>query len=399
MAARHNAHRGFDEEFRLDARSWISKNLPDSLIGVANPNAESDEAPAADFLLWKAAMVSKGWVVPTWPKEYGGGDLTQVEAVVLQEELKRAGAPHPAETMGVMMLGPALLEFGSQEQKLRHLPPIARDEVRWCQGYSEPGAGSDLAAVQTSAVDRGDHFLVNGRKIWTSGAQWADWCFALVRTDKSSKHRGISFLLIDMSSTGIDVQPIAMISGSSLFCEVQFTDLVVQKENLVGALNDGWTIGKRVLQYERTAASSDHLSSVMPSWSLSDLSSKHQQFDPSGGSLDSDLRSRLIDFEMRTEAFSSATRRASLEVQSGGPSASASVLKNVGAKLAQEKSELAIEVMGLQGLGWEGEGFDAEELEITRQWLFLKAFTIFGGTTEIQNNVIAKSILGMKNHE
>ena len=197
-------------------------------------------------------MGDKGWGVPTWPTAYGGGGLSPDQAKVLQKEMAAIGAWNPIGGMGTMMFGPTLLEYGSEEQKHRHIPPIAKGEIRWCQGFSEPGAGSDLASLQTKCEDKGDHWLVNGQKIWTSGAQWADWCFCLVRTDTTEKHEGISFLLIDMRTPGVEVRPIKLISGASPFCETFFTDVKVPKENLVGPLNGGWTIAKRLLQHERS---------------------------------------------------------------------------------------------------------------------------------------------------
>ncbi len=390
------------DDFRQEVRDWLSANFPKSLMGQAEVAAaalESDATPTPDHERWRKAMGAKGWGTPTWPKAYGGGGLGRAEARVLQEEMDRAGAWNPIGGMGVMMFGPTLLEYGDEEQKQRHIPPIVRGEVRWCQGYSEPGAGSDLASLQTSAVDKGKHFLVNGQKTWTSGGQWADWCFALVRTDTRKKHEGISFLLIDMKSPGIEVRPIRLISGSSPFCETFFTDVEVPKENLVGPLNEGWSIGKRLLRFERSEISGDNPAVVGTLWSFSELAKSYRDTDDEGRIADSDLRGRIIRHEMRNRAFAMTARRVMLESRAGGSSAATSVLKNVSAALAQERSELAVEIMGMNGLGWGGEGFSDIELDATRQLLSLKAVTIFGGTSEIQNNVIAKRILGMLDHQ
>ena len=242
------------DAFRQEAADWLAANFPKSLVGKENVLAtvEGDAAADPDAVAWKRAMGEKGWGTPTWPKAYGGGGLDFHQARVLQAEMARIGAWNPIGGMGVMMLGPTLLEFASEEQKQRHIPPICRGEIRWCQGYSEPGAGSDLASLKTKCEDKGDHWLVNGQKTWTSGGQWADWCFALVRTDTSKKHEGISFILLDMKTPGVEVRPIRMISGTSPFCETFFTDVKVPKENLVGVPGQGWTIGKRLLQHERT---------------------------------------------------------------------------------------------------------------------------------------------------
>src|SRR5580700_7194860 len=243
--------------FSTEVREWLEENFPPALKGkqqmIMMPDAGS--VRDKDYDRWRAAMGERGWGTPTWPAQYGGGGLNREQARLLQQEMNRIGAWNPIGGMGVMMFGPTLLEYGSEEQKRRHIPGIVRGEVRWCQGYSEPGAGSDLAALRTQCVAAGDYFVVNGQKIWTSGAQWADWCFCLVRTDNSKKHEGISFLLIDMTSPGIEVRPIKLISGNSPFCEVFFTDVKVPKGNLIGALNGGWTIGKRLLQHERTSLS------------------------------------------------------------------------------------------------------------------------------------------------
>jgi alkylation response protein AidB-like acyl-CoA dehydrogenase len=321
---------------------------------------------------------------------------------VLQSQMNTIGARNPIGGMGVMMFGPTLLEYGDEAQKQRHIPPIVRGEIRWCQGYSEPGAGSDLAALQTKAEDKGDHFLVNGQKIWTSGAQYAQWCFCLVRTDPKHKHEGISFLLIDMDDPGIEVRPIKLISGVSPFCETFFTDVKVPKENLVGPLNGGWTIGKRLLQHERSGLSGGGGSAgrFASGKSLDDLAKEYVGVDASGRIADPDMRSRIIRHQMEAKAFMLTLARAQAEAKGdSGPSAATSIMKNVGSKVGQERAELALEIMGSQGLGWEGEGFKSEELEQVRNWLGGKATTIYGGSAEIQNNIIAKRILGLLDHQ
>ena len=200
-------------------------------------------------------MGDKGWGVPTWPRAYGGGGLSSDEAKVLAQEMAAIGAYNPIGGMGVIMFGPTLLEYGTEVQKQEHIPAIVKGERMWCQGFSEPGAGSDLASLQTKAVDMGDHYVVDGSKIWTSGADKADWCFCLVRTDTSKKHEGISFLLIDMQGGGVEPRPIRLINDTAPFCETFFTDVKVPKANLMGPLNGGWTIAKRLLQHERQGIS------------------------------------------------------------------------------------------------------------------------------------------------
>ncbi len=393
------------DAFRTEVRDWIAANFPQSLKGkdrgLSAVEGPVEETP--DETRWREALGSKGWTVPTWPKDYGGGGLGRAEARVVQEELARAGATNPvAGTMGVMMFGPTLLEYGSEEQKREHIPAIAMGTVRWCQGYSEPGAGSDLASLQTFAEDAGDHYIVNGQKTWTSGGQWADKCFMIVRTDRSKKHEGITFLLCDMDTPGVETRPIRLISGASPFCETFFTNVHVPKANRVGEEGQGWTIGKRLLQHERNSLSGGGSTAgrMFAGPPLSEIAKRAVGVDGEGRIADPELRTRIIRHDMEARAFMLTLRRAQMEAKSNqGPSAATSIMKNVGARIMQERSELLIEIRGLAGLGWEGEGFSEDELAQVRMWLFGKAVSIYGGSTEIQNNVIAKRILGMLDHQ
>jgi len=391
-----------EDAFRTEVQQFLAEHFPvelknkgNALSGVEGP---TDETPAQTA--WREAVGKRGWGTPTWPKEYGGGGLTKGEARIVEQEFAKAGAYNPIGGMGVMMFGPTLLEYGSEAQKNEHIPPICRGEIRWCQGYSEPNAGSDLANLQTFAEDKGDHYIVNGQKTWTSGGQWADKCFAIVRTDKSDKHRGISFMLIDMDAPGVEVRPITMISGTSPFCETFFDNVKVPKENLVGEEGQGWTIGKRLLQHERTNISGGGSLARMMGHSLGEIAKKYGETDASGQLADKVLRDKIADFEIRWNSYLLTARRAVEESKAqGGVSEISSVLKKVGTKLSQERSELLIEIRGLQGLGWEGDEFTDGELEAVRGWLFGKATTIYGGSTEIQNNIIAKRVLGMLDHQ
>jgi alkylation response protein AidB-like acyl-CoA dehydrogenase len=391
------------DAFRAEARSWLEANFPASLKGKSGlMMQETGAALSGDADLWRQRMGDKGWGTPAWPKAYCGGGLAADEVKVLQQEMNRLGAWNPIGGMGTMMFGPTLLEYGNEEQKKRHIPPIVKGELRWCQGFSEPGAGSDLASLQTKCEDKGDHFLVNGQKIWTSGAQWADWCFCLVRTDPKNKHEGISFLLIDMRTPGIETRPIQLISGNSPFCETFFTDVKVPKENLVGQLNHGWTIAKRLLNFERQSLSGGGGGGArgMFGAAVEDLAKKYVGTDEAGRIADPDLRSRVIQHQMESRAFMMTLMRAAAEAKAGnGPSAAISIMKNAGSKVSQDRAELTLEIMGQQGLGWEGEGFQADELAAVRGWLGGKAFTIFGGSYEIQNNIISKRVLGLPDHQ
>jgi alkylation response protein AidB-like acyl-CoA dehydrogenase len=386
------------DAFRQTARAWLAENFPPSLAHRPAPGPGAEEGPETDDArLWKSRMGEKGWGVPTWPTQYGGGGLSPAQARVLAEEMKTIGTQNPIGGMGVMMFGPTLLEYGTEEQKARHLPPIARGDLRWCQGFSEPGAGSDLASLSTRAEDRGDHWLVNGQKIWTSGAHLADWCFCLVRTDTTKKHEGISFLLIDMKSPGVEPRPILLIAGNSPFCETFFTDVVVPKENLVGPLNGGWTIAKRLLQHERSglagAAGAQRAAVKVP---LPQMAKAYVGADEAGRIADPDLRHRITCYEMDLKAFQQTAARAALEARSNsGPSAATSIMKNAGSFLRRDGAELAVEIMGWRGLGWSGEPFDEDELAATRLLGSSKAGTIAGGSQEVQNNIIAKRILGL----
>jgi alkylation response protein AidB-like acyl-CoA dehydrogenase len=387
------------ETFRAEARDWLAAHFPASLKGRgALMTAEAAAPRGADVQAWTRAMGERGWGVPTWPGAYGGGGLSADEARILREEMSAIGAWNPIGGMGVMMFGPTLLEYGDEAQKRRHLPPIARGELRRCQGFSEPGAGSDLASLQTRCEDKGDHWLVNGQKIWTSGAQWADWCFCLVRTDTRRKHEGISFLLIDMRTPGIEVRPIRLISGNSPFCETFLTDVKVPKENLVGPLGGGWTIAKRLLQHERggLAGGGSGGRGSLFSGPVGDLAKAYVGVDAAGRIDDPDLRSRIIQHEMEARAFQLTAQRSATEARSNsGPSTATSIMKNAGTKIAQDRHELTLEILGTQGLGWSGEAFKTEEIAAVRGWLGGKAFTIYGGSAEIQNNIITKRILGL----
>ena len=389
------------DAFRTEAREWLEENFPKSLRkdpDIVSRAVMEGPKPTGDVDLWRQRIGAKGWGTPTWPKAYGGGGLSAAEAKVLAEEMARIGARNPIVGMGPGMFGHTLLEYGNEEQKKRHFPPICKGELRWCQGYSEPGAGSDLASLQTKAEDKGDHYLVNGQKIWTSGAQYADWCFCLVRTDNTKKHDGISFLLIDMHSPGVEARPIKMISGASGQCETFFTDVKVPKENLVGQLNGGWTIAKRLLQHERNGMGNrlGGAPAAQEKDGVVDLAKTYIGVDDKGRIADGDLRGRIIQHRMEEQALRQTVRRAAAESRgNSSPSAATSIMKNVSMKVMQDRSELTVEIMGSQGLGWTGDGYSPEELETVRGWLAGKAGSIYGGTQEVQNNIISKRILNL----
>ncbi len=391
------------EQFRQETRTWLEENCPPSM---RTPMPEEETVwggrnatyPNPDSKLWLDRMASRGWTAPTWPKEYGGGGLSKEESRVLQQELRRIKARPALSSFGIWMLGPALLEFANEEQKKEHLPKIVRGEIRWCQGYSEPGAGSDLAGLQTKCEDKGDHYLVNGQKIWTSYADKADWIFCLVRTDPTKKHEGISFLLFDMMSPGVEARPITMISGASPFCETFFTDVKVPKKNLVGELNKGWTIAKRLLQHEREMISGMGLGGVGAGGGIGSLEQVAKDYfgETDGKIASPSLRDHITRQKMDSKAFALTMMRSAEEAKAGqGPGAASSIFKYYGTELNKRRYELLLELMGTQALGWEGDGFNDGEINVTRSWLRSKGNSIEGGTSEIQLNVVSKRVLGL----
>lgn len=396
------------EAFRKEVRQWLEDNCPQSM---RTPMPEDEVVWGGrnavfrnqDSRLWLERMAGRGWTCPEWPAEYGGGGLDKAQSLILAEELQRIGARPPLVSFGISMLGPVLLEFGTHEQKAEHIPRIVRGEIRWCQGYSEPGAGSDLAGLGTKAVLDGDTYTVDGSKIWTSYADKADWIFCLVRTDfEVPKHNGISFLLIDMATEGVSTKPIDLISGSSVFCETFFDNVKVPAGNLVGRVNDGWTIAKRLLQHERTMISGFGLSSGRNNRGglTADLARTAMNYRGDADRLsDASLRDRIAQFDIDAQAFALTSQRSREESRaSEGPNATSSMLKNYGCELNKRRYELALEAVGSQALGWESiqDGdFNSAELDLTRQWLRSKGNSIEGGTYEIQLNVIAKRVLDL----
>jgi len=393
------------ETFRTETRAWLEENCPASM---RTPMPEDEvpwggrngQFPNPDTKVWLERMGAKGWTAPIWPTVYGGGGLSKDEHQVLQQELASIKARPALFSFGLWMLGPALLEFANEEQKLEYLPQIVRGEIRWCQGYSEPGAGSDLAGLQTKCVEDGDEYVINGQKVWTSYADQADWIFCLVRTDTSVKHEGISFILFDMASPGVEARPIRLISGSSPFCETFFSDVRVPKQNLVGELNAGWTIAKRLLQFERSSISNFGAVTGAAPVSLDQVALEYVGTTENGALADGSLRDRIAAHNMDAMGFNLTLQRVAAEAEQGsGPTAASSMFKSYGAKINQGRCELLIEALGHQALGWEGEGFSDTEISATRQWLRSKGNSIEGGTSEINTNVVAKQVLGLRDHQ
>ena len=381
------------DTFRERTRAWLETNCPpemrtpiarDTDVCWGGRNAKLSGPQRA----WLDAMGAKGWTVPEWPAAYGGGGLSKDEAKVLASELRRIGARSPLSSFGIWMLGPALLKYGSEAQKLDHIPKIARGEIRWCQGYSEPGAGSDLASLRTSAVLDGDEYVVNGQKVWTSYADKADWIFCLVRTHPDApKHLGISFLLFDMASPGVTTSPIRLISGASPFCQTFFDDVRVPAANLMGEAGKGWDIAKYLLTHERemigamdfTAGGRD---------SVSQIAARTIGMD---GAVLSDamLRTDIVRHEIDAWAFGLTMERVKDEAKAGqGVGALSSMLKYYGTELNKSRQELLMSVGGSDSLAWEDDAGDQ-----SRAWLRSRANSIEGGTSEINLNIIAKRVL------
>lgn len=386
------------ESFRVEVRSWLEQNCPpemrrpslnedDICWGGRKPSFQSEAQR-----VWLERMGERGWTVPEWPKQYGGGGLARGEAKVLREELARLHCRAPLTSFGIWMLGPALLKYGSEAHKRQHLPDIARGNIRWCQGYSEPNAGSDLASLQTKAEDKGDHFLVNGQKIWTSYADKADWIFCLVRTDfAAKKHEGISFLLFDMASLGVSTTPITLISGKSPFCQTFFHDVKVPKQNLVGERNKGWEIAKYLLTHERESIGAFGVTQI--GRSLGELAAETVGHDD-GVLADPLLRAKIAEFEVDGWCFLLSMQRAADMAKAGqGSGAYSSVLKYYGAELNKRRHELMMDGGGSDALEWEGAR--SHDGKAAREWLRSKANSIEGGTSEIQLNIIAKRLLGL----
>ena len=375
------------DQFRTDTRSWLEANCPAEMR--VSMKSEKDacwggrkfvfQSPAQKQ--WLDIMGARGWTVPDWPKEYGGGGLSAAETKTLKEEMAAIGARSPLMSFGISMLGPALLKFGNEEQKKKYLGEIARGEIRWCQGYSEPGAGSDLAGLQTKAEDKGDHYLVNGQKVWTSYADEADWIFCLVRTSTESKHGGISFLLFDMASPGVSTKPILLISGNSPFCETFFDDVEVPKDQLVGVENKGWDVAKYLLGHEREMISG------------MGLGGERQALGASVGAVEDPLlRAEIAEFDVDSLAFAAMSEKFIDQLKAGeAHPAMPSMMKYAGTELNKRRHELAMAAGGSDALEWDSERSKGGKLP--REWLRTKANSIEGGTSEVQLGIVAKHIL------
>ena len=389
------------EEFRLETRNWLEANCPPAMrLPITQEEivwgGSQVQFKNEDQRIWFEKMRDKGWFAPDWPKEYSGGGLSPKHARIVESEMLKLGCRQPQFNLGVWMLGPVLLEIGTDAQKQEHLPPMMQGKIRWCQGFSEPNAGSDLASLKTNArIEANGDFVVNGSKIWTSYGDAADWMYALVRTDNTvRKQEGISFLLINMKSPGVTVKPIELISGKSSFCEVFFDEVRVSAHQLVGPLNGGWTVAKKLLQHER-AAMSKFSEGAAPSHDAL-LVAKPYLYDEDGALIEPIWRDKLASLLMDSHAFSLTHQRVKEEglarMDVSGPAA---IMKLVQTEQEVAKYELLMQLMGQRGMSWEGDEFTKDEHDICRLWLLSKTYVISGGSSEIQLNIIAKRVLGL----
>ncbi len=381
-----------NEEFRQEVHQWIDEKLPQHLrVGNRKETSGTPEAKQ-----WIQDLADKGWIVPDWPVEYGGAGLDRKQTQIVHSELASFRAP-TVKSFGVSMLGPTLLEFGTDEQKREFLPKIARNEMAWCQGYSEPGSGSDLASLQTRAVREGDEYVVTGQKIWTSYAHAADWIFCLVRTDPDApKHEGITFILFPMKQEGVEVSRLTLIDGSADFSQVFFDGARAQAKHVIGEVNKGWTVAKRLLQHERSSDGGTE-GGILGSMKETFTDIVKREVGMIDGKLaDPSIRQKLAAQEMETKALSLTMKRAMAEARAKQAGRDIGSLgKYRWANMVKSEQDLVVQAMGAQGLGWQGPGFDDTQLERTRALLTTRADSIWGGTNEIQLNVIAKRVLGI----
>ncbi len=381
------------QQFRADVREWIQSAMPPEIKRKAE---QWQHYTHDDTMAWHRILHKQGWVAPHWPKEYGGTGWDAARQFIFNEELIRANAPQ-IPPFAIYMVGPLLVEYGSPEQKERFLPKMLSGEEYWCQGYSEPNAGSDLANVQAKAELQGDHFIVNGQKTWTSHGQYADWIFCLLRTDASGKKQeGISFVLVDLKNTpGVKVVPFITTGGMPSFCDTYFEDAKVPKENLVGPLNGGWTVAKALLGHERIAISGIAETERMIRWLKRQASETrvngHRLID------EPSFRAKIARLEMRLKPLRISQLRTLASLQAGkSPGPESSILKLRGTELQQNAFELAMELMGHNSISWfNDDAVPPAQFMVPSMHNYLRAATIYGGSNEIQKNVIAKRILGL----
>lgn len=390
-----------EEAFRAEVRTFLNSKFPRDLGEKA---AAEIRFKKEDYLQWQKILFEQGWIAPVWPVEYGGCDWTPMQMNIFDEEIFAAGAPR-VMPFGIRLVGPVICQFGNDDQKARFLPGILSSDTSWCQGFSEPGAGSDLASVKTGAVRDGDHYVVNGQKTWTSYAQYADWIFCLVRTDPTvKKQAGISFLLIDMKTPGISVRPIITLDGDHVVNEVFFDDVRVPAENLVGEENKGWGYAKFLLNNERTGIAGVGMCKS----DLVRLKKIARTERKNGRPLIEDplFQARLARLEIELRALELTNMRMLSGGASGeGSNVISSILKIKGSEIQQQLVELQMDAVGPYALPWQQEAMEPSwngkpvgpdyARARTPTYFDRRKTTIYGGSTEVQKNIIAKAILGL----
>jgi alkylation response protein AidB-like acyl-CoA dehydrogenase len=381
-----------EEAFRKEVRAWLEVNLPDDLRGTAFASSRADRDEIRKLRAWQKRMYEAGYVGMDWPREFGGRGATLTEQIILYQEMARAESPQFVNRGGLSMLGPTLMKYGTQAQQARFLPHILTADELWCQGFSEPNAGSDLANLQTRAGRDGDHFVVNGQKVWTSMAHVADWCFLLVRTDSAApKHKGISFLLVDMTTPGITVRPLRQITGEAEFNEVFFDNVRVPAENLVGQLNEGWAVAITTLAYERDLLTFiRHISLRNALHRLVKLTrSRGKGTDPS-------VRQKIAGLWIGEQALQMNAYRSLTKIIRGGqPGPEGSTSKLYWSQLDQELAQTATEVIGPYSQIAEGSPWAVDDGQWEFYELLARGSGIRAGTSEILRNILAERVLGL----
>jgi alkylation response protein AidB-like acyl-CoA dehydrogenase len=379
-----------DEAFRHEARDWLAEKLSKEFAAVRGRGGPGDEHSLfEERLAWEQDLGRAGWTCLSWPKQYGGRDASLLEQVIFYEEYARAGGPGRVGIVGEGLIGPTIMHFGTEEQKQRFLPPIVKGKELWCQGYSEPDAGSDLANVQTRAELDSDEWVITGQKVWTSLAQWADWCFVLARTDTTApKHRGISYVLVPMRGAGIEIRPIVQITGHSEFNEVFFDGARTHVDNVIGEVNDGWRVAMGTLAFERGALTLGQQLSF-----ANELDEIIQWAQANGDAARAVVRQRLVDAWIRLQIMRWNALRSLSSMEVGALTRETSISKLYWATLHQRLGELAMQVLGPAAEIADGAPYDLTALQ--RMFLYTRADTIYGGSNEIQRNIIGERVLGL----
>jgi alkylation response protein AidB-like acyl-CoA dehydrogenase len=382
-----------DEEFRKVFRTWLEANAPKHPVSELDAIAEADEGEWDRRVAWFKKLASGGWTGIDWPKEYGGRGASILQTIVYHQELARVHAPLPYVGSGVGLIGPTLMHWGTEEQKRSHVPRVLTGEEIWCQGYSEPGSGSDLASLQTRAIEDGDYFVVNGQKVWTSNAQYSDWIFLLVRTDPGApKHRGISYLLVDMKTPGITVRPLVQMTGASGFNEVFFEDVRVPKKNLVGEKNNGWQVAITTLMFERNGAGGGGGGMMHELVRLAHSVERNGRIAWE----DSSVRQKIVEFYCEQQALKyTGFRQLTRRLKGLPPGPEGSMMKLVGTELNLRMSLFAMELLG----PYSQLEYQAAHAIDHGKWSFrmlaARGGTIAAGTNQIQHNIIGERVLGL----